>query len=167
VLAALAFGSGVAAVVYGARHRRAPLLNRFRQQGVIFAVLPLVLLAAPDVPALAVCAFVTGLGIAPLLITSFGLIEQIAPSGTLTEALAWLATGLNVGYGAGAAVVGGIADAHGARAGFGVAIAASACVGALAVVLTSRLRGAASIPIASAPAVTGSEPPERAARGHT
>ena len=37
------------------------------------------------------------------------------PAPSLTEGLAWVITGLNVGYGAGAALVGGIADAHGAR----------------------------------------------------
>jgi predicted MFS family arabinose efflux permease len=38
-------------------------------------------------------------------------------------------TGLNVGYGAGAAVVGEIADAHGARTAFWVAIAAGLAMG--------------------------------------
>jgi MFS family permease len=88
---------------------------------------------------LAGCALIVGLGIAPLLITAFGLVEQISPSGTLTEGLAWLSTGLNVGYGAGAATVGAIADAHGARVAFSVAVVASVSVGVVAVALHSRL----------------------------
>lgn len=139
VLAAIAFGSGLAGFVYGSRRRQAPLLSRFRQQAVLFAVLPAVLFAAPNVPVLAACGFVLGLGIAPLLITAFGLVEQISPAGTLTEGLAWLSTGLNVGYGAGAAAVGAIADAHGARVAFSVAVAASASVGVLALALHARI----------------------------
>ena len=140
VLAAMAGGSAVAGFVYGARPRTAPLLLRFRNQSVIFAVLPAVLFAAPDTAALVPCAFVVGLGIAPLLITSFGLIERIAPPGSLTEALAWFSTGLNAGYGAGAAVVGGIADAAGARSAFAVAVAAAVCVGVTGMGLYRRLR---------------------------
>jgi MFS family permease len=140
VLAAMAAGSAVAGFVYGARPRTAPLLLRFRNQAVVFAVLPAVLFAAPNVSALVPCAFVVGLGIAPLLITSFGLIERIAPAGSLTEALAWFSTGLNAGYGAGAAVVGGIADAAGARSAFAVAVGAAVCVGLAGAGLYRRLR---------------------------
>lgn len=140
VLAAMAGGSAVAGFVYGARPRTAPLLLRLRHQAIVFAVLPAVLFAAPNVPALVPCAFVVGLGIAPLLITSFGLIERIAPPGSLTEALAWFSTGLNAGYGAGAAVVGGIADAAGARAAFAVAVGAAVCVGLTGTGLYRQLR---------------------------
>ncbi len=139
VLACIALGSGAAGFSYGARHWHAPLLVRFRRHALVFAVLPAVLFAAPNVPGLAGCGFVLGLGIAPLLITAFGLVQQICPEGTLTEGLAWLSTGLNVGYGAGAALVGGIADAHGARVAFSVAVLASASVGALACALHHRL----------------------------
>lgn len=140
VLAAMAAGSGVAGLVYGAFEWRADVLVRFRLQAAVFAVLPCVLLAATNVPVLAVAAFVVGLGIAPTLITAFGLIQQIVPARALTEGLSWLTTGLNVGYGAGAALVGGIADAHGARTAFLVVLGASLSVGVLGTVLHARLR---------------------------
>jgi MFS family permease len=143
VLALLAAGSGVAGLFYGARTWRADVPTRFRLQALVFGVLPLVLLAASNVPALAVCAFVVGLGIAPTLITAFGLAERLVPAGSLTEGLAWLLTGLNLGYGAGAALVGGIADAHGARTAFLVTIAAALLTGATAVLLHRRLRAPA------------------------
>jgi MFS family permease len=146
VLASIAFGSGAAGFSYGSRHWQAPLLVRFRRHALVFAVLPAVLFAAPNVPVLAGCGFVLGLGIAPTLITAFGLVQQISPEGTLTEGLAWLSTGLNVGYGAGAALVGGIADAHGARVAFSVAVAASASVGMLAWALHRRLRDQLTVP---------------------
>ena len=124
VVALFAGGSGVAGFFYGARTWSRPVLWRYRLQAAIFGVLPLLMLIPSDVSVLAVCAFVVGLGTAPTLITTFGLVERLVPGRALTEGLSWMLTGLNVGYGAGAAVVGEIADAHGARTAFWVAIAA-------------------------------------------
>jgi MFS family permease len=135
VLAAIAAGSASAGLVYGAFQWRSDVLSRFRVQAAVFAVLPVVLLAAVNVPVLAVCGFVLGIGIAPTLITAFGLVQQIVPARSLTEGLSWVSTGLNVGYGAGAALVGGIADKHGARNAFLVVIAASLTVGILGLLL--------------------------------
>ena len=138
-LAAFALGSAVSGTVYGAREWRSSVQHRFGVQACIFGVLPILFLAAFNVAALAVCAFVVGLGIAPTLITAFGLTARIVPSGALTEGLAWFLTGLNIGYGAGSAVVGAIADAHGARAGFVVAIAAALVTGGLGLVVRRRV----------------------------
>jgi MFS family permease len=149
VLACLAFGSAVSGFLYGARPRRGPVLVRFRQQALIFAVLPLVFLAAVNVPLVAATAFVVGLGIAPTLINAFGLIESVVPSSALTEGMSWLTTGLSVGYGVAAAAVGRIADAHGARWAFSVTIGCGLAVGVIALVLTARLQ--TSEPAAVAP----------------
>jgi MFS family permease len=135
VLASIAVASGASGLVYGAVEWRTSVLHRFRVQAVVFAVLPAVLFAATNVPVLALCAFVLGLGIAPALITCFGLIQQIVPARALTEGLSWIGTGLNVGYGAGAAMVGGIADAHGARTAFLVVVGSSLSVGVLGLLL--------------------------------
>jgi MFS family permease len=152
LLACFAFGSGVAGFVYGSRQRSGHVLARFRRQALVFAVLPLLFLAAVDVGVLAVLAFLVGLGIAPTLITSFGLVEDVVPADTLTEGLAWLTTGLSVGYGLAAALVGRLADAHGARFAFTVTIAAGLLVGALALVVYHRLatRPARAEPLSSA-----------------
>ena len=149
-LAALAFGSAVAGFAYGTRHRTAALRDRFRIQAIAFALLPLLFLAAFNVPVLVVCAFVVGLGIAPTLITAFGLIEQIVPAAALTEGLSWLVTGLSLGYGAGSSLVGRMADAFGARTAFTVTIGSGLVVGVVALVLHSRLSraGAESHPVA-------------------
>lgn len=135
VLAGIAAGSGVSGLVYGAVGWRSDNLARFRVQAVVFAVLPGALLVASNVAVLAVAGFVLGLGIAPALINVFGLIQQIVPARSLTEGLSWVSTGLNLGYGAGAALVGGIADDHGARAAFLVVIASSVPVGVLGLLL--------------------------------
>ena len=140
VLACLAFGSGVAGFGYGSRTRAGNVLGRFRRQSLVFAVLPLLFLAAVNIPVLAVLAFVVGLGIAPTLITSFSLIEGIVPGGALTEGMSWLVTGLSIGYGAAAALVGRVADADGARVAFSVTIGSGLLVGAVALALHAQLR---------------------------
>jgi MFS family permease len=149
VLACFALGSATAGFTYGSRRWRADLLDRFRLHAVVFSLLPLLFLLANNIGVLAACAFVAGLGIAPTLITLYGLIERIVPAASLTEGLAWLITGLSVGYGAGAALVGSIADAHGARSAFWVTIVAGLVMGVLALLLGRQLavRGAASQPL--------------------
>jgi MFS family permease len=144
-LAMFAFGSVVSGLFYGARTFRTGVLHRFATQASVFAVLPVLFLAAINVPTLLVCSFVVGLGIAPTLITGFGLIQDIVPSAALTEGLAWLLTGLNIGYGLGSSLVGGLADAHGARIAFSVAICAGVFTGAVAHLLRRRLRASTDL----------------------
>lgn len=146
VLAAIALGSAASGLVYGAIGWRTSVLHRFRIQSVGFGLLPILLLVATNVPALAVAAFVFGLGVAPALITMFGLVQQIVPARALTEGLSWIGTGLNVGYGAGAALVGGIADAHGARAAFLVVIGSSLPVAVVGLLLRVQRSGAVIAP---------------------
>lgn len=138
VLAAIALGSGISGLFYGAREWNVDVLRRFRTQSIAFALLPFVLFAAVNVWVLAVCAFVLGIGIAPTLITAFGAVQQIVPARALTEGLSWVNTGLSVGYGAGAAVIGSIADHHGARTAFFVVAGAALSVGLLGQFLRGR-----------------------------
>jgi len=135
VLAAMAFGSAVAGFAYGSRPWRASVLRRFRLQAIALGALPVLFLAAVNVPVLAVCAFVVGIGIAPLLITAFGLVEQIVPGAALTEGMAWLITGISMGFGAASALVGRIADTSGARVAFSVTIGSGVLVAVVGLAL--------------------------------
>jgi MFS family permease len=150
VIACFALGSAVAGFFYGARPWRTDILTRFRWHAAVLGVLPLVFIASVNVPMLAGCAFIVGLGVAPTLITCFGVIDTTVPAAALTEGFAWLVTGLSLGYGAGSALVGGIADAHGARVAFTVTIASGLTMGLLAQVLYHRLHESrqASQPVA-------------------
>ena len=98
VLACMALGSGLSGFLYGTRTWAADILTRFRIHVITFGLLPLIFVAAVNIAALAVCVFIVGLAVAPTLITSFGLIGEIVESGALTEGLAWLTMGLNLGY---------------------------------------------------------------------
>ncbi len=140
VVACFAGGSGVAGIVYGARHWRTPLLRRYVLCAAMFAVLPFLYLL-PRTPAeLAVCTFFVGLSIAPTLIGSFGLVDSLVPAASLTEGLTWIGTGLSVGYGAGAALVGRIADTHGAHLAFAVPIGCAVLTGVFALTLSVRMQ---------------------------
>jgi MFS family permease len=145
-LAAIAVGSGISGLVYGAVEWRDTVLHRFRVQAVVFGLLPFVLFAAVDVPVLVVAAFVLGIGIAPALITTFSLIQQIVPARAITEGMSWVGTGLSVGYGAGAALVGGIADAHGARTAFFVVVGSSVLTALLALGVRAQRGAEAATP---------------------
>ncbi|HEU5268846.1 MAG TPA: MFS transporter [Jatrophihabitans sp.] len=150
VVACFAAGSMVAGIGYGARHWRTPLLRRFVGSAAVFGVLPLLYLAATDVRSLAAYTFVIGLGIAPTLIGCFSLVDELVPAGSLTEGLTWVITGLSVGYGAGAALVGGIADRYGAHAAFGVPIGCSMLAAGFAIALAVRMRQPVSAAVAEA-----------------
>jgi MFS family permease len=143
VVAMWALGSGLSGFIYGSRQRRGAPAHRFRRQAVIFGALPLLFLLASNIPVLAVISFVAGFGTAPALIAAFGLVERLVPPMALTEGLTWVQVGLSVGFGTGAALVGGIADAHGARTSFVVAAAAGIAV-AITAVAAYRLVSRAS-----------------------
>ncbi len=140
VVACFAGGSAISGLFYGSRHWRAPLLQRFTISALTFGLLPLLFLAASSVPLVAVAAGLVGLGVAPILIGSFSLVESIVPTGSLTEGLTWIGSGLSVGYGIGTSVVGGIADRHGAHLAFLVPIGCAIGASVIVLVLAIRFR---------------------------
>jgi predicted MFS family arabinose efflux permease len=90
------------------------------------------LLAVPAGPlGLAGLLLIAGVGIAPAIAAAYGLVDGVAPAGTVTEAYTWLTTGIAAGLAAGAAITGALAEAQGAGAAF--AVAAAACATAAAV----------------------------------
>jgi MFS family permease len=139
VVASFAGGSAMAGIVYGAVHWRVSLLRRFVITSLAFGMLPFLYFAATSTVTLALLTAVVGLGIAPTLIGGFGLVEAIVPASSLTEGLTWIGTGLSVGFGAGAAMVGGIADAHGARTAFWVPVVCALVAAAFALALAGQM----------------------------
>ena len=55
--------------------------------------------------------FVAGATIAPTFVSANGMLDGLAPSGTLTEAFTWMSTGMGVGIAAGSAVAGALVEA--------------------------------------------------------
>jgi MFS family permease len=145
LLACFGLGSMGCGLVYGSRRWRKSLAARFAVQGAVFGALQPLFMLAPNVPAVAFLALIVGLGIAPTLITGFGLTERVVPSRSLTEGLSWVGTGLSVGYASGSAIVGLVVDHAGARAGFLVPVCSGIGV-AVTTLWTWRLALRASPP---------------------
>jgi predicted MFS family arabinose efflux permease len=74
--------------------------------------------AAGSSLALATVLLIAGTTIAPTEASVYGMVEQVAPKGTATEAFAWLATAMAVGSAVGAAAAGALADQSGATAAY-------------------------------------------------
>ena len=127
LLALNATGALLGALAYGAiRWSIQP-----RMRILLFAIGLLasysLLAIVPSPPFLVALMIGTGLFLAPMLTASFGLIAELAPRGTTTEAFAWLVTLFVAGSSVGAAVVGPVLDAGNlhlaaANAGLGAAL---------------------------------------------
>ncbi|WP_131743071.1 MFS transporter [Actinomadura roseirufa] len=106
LLAVMSAGALAGGLVYGARpragepHRRLPRLLAALAAGYV----PLVL--APGLAAMSVLAFLSGIFLAPALACSFTLVDRLAPSGTVTEAFAWVVAAVGAGASLGSAVSG-------------------------------------------------------------
>jgi predicted MFS family arabinose efflux permease len=117
-----------------AAHLGAPA-HRVRRLCLLLAALAVLhaLLAIPaGLLALGALLLVAGTTIAPTLGLSFGLVDAVAPAGTVTEAFTWLTTGIAAGIAAGSGVGGALAQSSGADVAFLVAVASAAGAAAFA-----------------------------------
>lgn len=129
LLAIWSLGSAVSGILFGTRRIARPLVEQWRWGliAVMVALVPLVFASAWWVAPL---LFVFGTAIAPTIIVMNGLVAEMAPDGTTTEAFTWVTT---VAYGAssvGAAIGGVVVEmpvgVPGAFAAAGVAVAVAA-----------------------------------------
>ncbi|MFC9362806.1 MFS transporter [Rhodococcus sp. NPDC057014] len=125
VLALFAAGSAAAGLVFGAIRVSASLRKQLMVAVLAVAVLMVPLLLAGSIPALAVAYAVAGMTVAPIMIVTTGLVEQIVPAGALTEGITWIVTGLGVGVAVGSALAGRMIDEFGTTAGYAVAAVAA------------------------------------------
>lgn len=131
ILGLYAAGSATGGLWYGSRHWTAPLGRRFTITAGITVLGVSTFWAVPGLLALGAVGFLSGLAIAPTLMTGYAILERQAAPHRRTEGMAWLSSTISVGVAAGSAVAGRIIDAHGARWSFGYA----ACCGAVAVLI--------------------------------
>ncbi|MFD8075745.1 MFS transporter [Streptomyces sp. NPDC059718] len=126
VLAVYAAGSCLAGVLFGLMKPTGTASRRFLLGVVAMAVSMIPPLLVGNLPFLAVALFVAGLSIAPTMVTTMALVEQLVPRAKLTEGMTWTSTGLAVGVALGASLSGWVIDAAGARAAFAVPASAAA-----------------------------------------
>jgi MFS family permease len=121
--AALAFGSGVGGIAYGARPavfgrpRRALIVL-----GGLMVLTCLPLPAATSIPEMFVFAAIAGVTLAPQITVRNQVVQNTLVQGTATEAFTWLALATTIGASLGSALVGPLVEAAGWRAGAVVAV---------------------------------------------
>lgn len=124
LLALWAFGSLTSGVITGVVHwRRGPSVRvRWGALAMACAMMPLYFI--DSLALMGVTLFVAGFAIAPTMIGSMSLTEQVVPSGRLTEGMAIMQTGLVAGVAPGATLSGLVVDHWGASAAYLVSVAA-------------------------------------------
>ena len=140
LLALLATGSMLAGLAYGARQWRAPPDLRFLIATAVLCAGTVPILLADGIVAMSLSVAIAGVGIAPALIASSTLVEELVPRAALVEGLTWVVTALTIGAAAGAALSGVAIDLAGSRAAFAVALAAGLISVLVAVVGQRYLR---------------------------
>jgi MFS family permease len=139
LLALYALGSLLAGLVTGAVHwRRGPDHRvRWGSFAMMLAMLPLAFVG--PVWLMAVALFVAGFAIAPTLIATTSLTEQVVPAGRLTEGMMVIHTGIVAGVAPGATLAGVVVDAYGGSPAYLVAAAAGAVAALAAQAIPRRL----------------------------
>jgi predicted MFS family arabinose efflux permease len=148
LLALYALGSLVAGVVVGALHLHAPLHRQLLVAAALLAVVTLPFPFVGSVPAMAVVAFLAGVAVSPVLISTFALVERLVPAARLTEGLTLATSGIGVGLAVSASAAGALIDARGAATAY-LVTAASGVLTLLAAGLGTRVLGraeAAAVP---------------------
>ncbi|MET9412747.1 MFS transporter [Streptomyces klenkii] len=140
VLATYALGSCAAGVVFGLLPLKGEMARRWLVGVCAMAVSMIPLQLVGSLPFLAVALFVSGLSIAPTMVTTMALVEQHVPRAQLTEGMTWTSTGLAVGVALGSSAAGWVVDTRGAAAGYAVSAVAGALAAAVALLGYRRLR---------------------------
>jgi predicted MFS family arabinose efflux permease len=131
MLGAFSLGSLLAGVVAGTVTWRRPPLERVRIGAGLLAVGTLSLPFLPNLAVATLALFVTGMALAPTLITLFSLIEASVPRSRLNEAMGFVQTGMSGGIAPGAWLGGLVADGASGSAAYWVC-SVSAALAALA-----------------------------------
>jgi MFS family permease len=147
LLALWALGSLLAGLVTGAITWKRSTAYRARvgAAGMACAMAPLSLIGS--IPVMAVFLLLGGFAIAPTMVATFSLTQEVVPPSRLNEGMAILQTGVVAGVAPGAALSGVVIDASGASAAYLVSLAAGV-VAALAALAIPR-RGPAESSIGS------------------
>jgi MFS family permease len=127
VLAVWAAGSGIAAFINGSVKWKMNHARRFSIFLIALTLLSVPLIFVHNLTVLVIALFFNGLGIAPLMVSAYGVAENAVPPEQITETLAWVFAGLPVGGAIASAFSGWIIDNYGAQRGFLVPVGCLCC----------------------------------------
>ena len=118
VLAIWAAGSGVAAIFNGSIKWKLRDASRFRINLLAILIVTVPFLFVHSLWMLAVALFLSGLGVAPLIVAGYNVAEKSVPPEKVTETLSWVIAGLSLGGALPGTLTGHIIDSHGASKAF-------------------------------------------------
>lgn len=142
VHATLGIGSAVAGIATAYLPERIGHERRALVATAALTVLGLPLLLVDGLLATTLVIGVLGCAVAPYMIAVFSLGERIAAPARVGTAMTLLASATGIGYAAGSALAGRLADSHGATAAFAVTVGATALATLLLATQQGRLRAA-------------------------
>lgn len=119
VIAMLSIGSVIGGLTFG--HRARSPLALSKQLGVVLLGDLLIFFNATDPIWLAICLFISGIGVATAFATMGSIIGKAVKLDDTTEVYGWISSGQNIGYGAGAAIAGIVVDKINSTTSFGFA----------------------------------------------
>lgn len=138
LLAIWALGSLLAGVITGTVSWRRPLVFRVRWGAFAMACAMAPLGLVDSIWLLGALMLLGGFAIAPTMIATTALIEQVTPTSRLTEGMAVLQTGLVAGVAPGAAIAGAVVDHAGASTAYFVPLCAGLAATVAAFTLPRR-----------------------------
>lgn len=119
VIAMLSIGSVIGGLAFG--HRARSPLALSKQLAVVLLGDLLIFFNATDPSWLAICLFISGIGVATAFATMGSIVGKAVQLDESTEVYGWIGSGQNFGYGAGAAIAGIVVDKLNSTTSFGVA----------------------------------------------
>jgi MFS family permease len=144
LIAFQAAASLVAGLWYGSRHHRAPPGERYPRICLLMTAGFVPLLFVASVGEAIPLMVLSGFALAPAGTVLYALIDELAPTGTATEAFTWMVTALATGAAAGSALGGALVSGGHPHRGLVAMVGAAAAAAAIAYVARPVLRAAPS-----------------------
>ena len=118
MLAIWALGSGTAALFNGVIRWKLTNEKLFTYSLNFLFIAAFGLLISKSLLLLAIFLFINGLGISPVLVNAYAVMEKEVSKNELTEAMTWVVTGTPTGGAIGSAIAGQVIDSSGTSWGF-------------------------------------------------
>jgi predicted MFS family arabinose efflux permease len=144
LIAAQAAASLVAGLWYGSRHHDSPPGERYPLICLLLALGLVPLLFTTSIVQAIPLMIVSGFALAPAGTVLYGLIDELAPPGTATEAFTWMVTAISSGVAGGSALGGTLVSGGHAHRGFVATVAAAAVAAGIAYLARPVFRPAPS-----------------------
>jgi MFS family permease len=132
LIAFQAAASLAAGLWYGSRHHEASPGDRYPRICLLLAVGLVPLLFTTSIAEAVPLMVVSGFALAPAGTVLYGLVDELAPAGTATEAFTWMVTAISAGVAAGSALGGAIVTGGHPHRGLVATVAAAAAAAVVA-----------------------------------